>query len=408
MRIGVNRRAEELEALLEGREGTDGADRELRALASLATRVQEEQPGPTLTLSEDARTAMRSRLMADIAELEAPVTERVAAAARPGLRRAATSARAALATGVASAMIGSAGVAMAAQEAVPGDALYNLKKGTETVRMSLAGDTTQAARLELRFAEERLEEVIAGIDRNPNATLIAGLREMDERSLRGAERLVEIAERRGEDELLAELDQFVHSQSETLVEVFGRLPVEVRPFAEDSLSVLRQIRGEILGPVAASCDCDDVTAAGEVCDCGAELLRRISSDPLPRAPRGAQIDVDPATADRSVPSTGGEDGGEDTLRDVTSTRTGGTTADSGDLVPELPGPLNDVGRTVNDTVDKTTDTVRDTVDRTTDTVDDTVDKTTDTLEETTDSAGDLLKDTTDAVDEGVGGLLGDE
>jgi hypothetical protein len=39
--------------------------------------------------------------------------------------------RAALATGLASTMIAATGVTVAAQEALPGDALYGLKKGTE-------------------------------------------------------------------------------------------------------------------------------------------------------------------------------------------------------------------------------------------------------------------------------------
>jgi hypothetical protein len=412
MRLGVSRQAEQLEALLEGRLPAEEADADLRALAHLATQVQQERPGPVVDLTRESRLSMREQLLADIAELEAPATERVAAAARPRMRRAMTSAKAGLATGLASAMIGSAGVAMAAQEALPGDALYNLKKTTETVRMTLAGDSAQAGRLDLRFAEERLEEVLAGIDRNPDHLLVAGLIEMDQRSVSGAERLVEIAERRGEHELLIEVDQFVDRQSEALVEAFGRLPVQVRPYAEDSLGVLREIRADLLAPVAAACDCE-VTTAGEICDCGAELLREISSDPLPRPEREETIDPEPTRDEESESSSGSAaEEGTSPLREATSPTTGAGTNDSGQLVPRLPGSLDDVGRTVNDTVGEVVDRTGDAVDRTTDGVDRTVRDTRDTVEDTvdrtTDEVRDVVGNTRDAVDkttDDVGSLL---
>jgi hypothetical protein len=412
MKLGVSRQAEQLEALLEGRLPAEEADADLRTLANLATQVQQERPGPVVDLTEDARLSMRERLLADIAELEAPATERVAAAARPRVRRAMSSAKAGLATGLASAMIGSAGVAMAAQEALPGDALYNLKKTTETVRMTLAGDSAQAGRLDLRFAEERLEEVLSGIDRNPDHLLIEGLVEMDRHSVSGSERLVEIAERRGEHELLVEVDQFVDRQSEALVEAFGRLPVQVRPHAEDSLGVLRQIRADLLAPVAAACDCE-VTAAGEICDCGAELLREISSDPLPQPEREETIDPEPTGDEGSEGSSDTRDqDGTSPLRDATSSTTGAGTGDSGQLVPRLPGSLDDAGRTVNDTVGEVVDRTRDTVDGTTDEVDrtvrDTRDTVDDTVDRTTEEVGDVVGNTRDTIDDttdGVGSLL---
>ena len=415
MSTRVNRQAEQLEALLEGRLPADEVDQELRDLAHLAGQVHQERPGPSATLTDDARSSMRARLLADIAETEAPATERVAAAARPRWRKAVSSARAALATGLASLMVGTTGVAVAAQEALPGDALYGVKKGTESVRMTLAGDSIQAGRLELRFAEERLEEVALGADRTPDALLAAGLQEMDARSLSGAQRLVELAERRGEDELLAEVDQFVERQAEGIVEVFARLPIDVRPHAEDSLRVLREIRADLLAPVAAACDCDAVSPSA-LCDCGAEHVGRLGTDPLPRPAREEDSAIDPSSLDVEAPSREGDPGTAERSQDPAPGGSDSRTVDSRDLVPRLPGRLDDVGRTVNDTVDSTTDTLRDTVEDTTGTVEDTVDSTTDTLEDTvdsttdtvedtlgstTDSLGDAVEDTTDS----VGGLL---
>ncbi|MBN1190285.1 MAG: hypothetical protein JXA46_11075 [Dehalococcoidales bacterium] len=63
------------------------------------------------------------------------------------------------------AMAGS-GTAYAAQDSLPGDVLYPLKKGTEGARLLVAGDSADKAVLNLQFAQRRLEEMrrLAGKD----------------------------------------------------------------------------------------------------------------------------------------------------------------------------------------------------------------------------------------------------
>jgi hypothetical protein len=56
----------------------------------------------------------------------------------------ATQARVAVASTMAASMVGATGVAVAAQEALPGDALYGVKKATESLRLSLAGDPSRS------------------------------------------------------------------------------------------------------------------------------------------------------------------------------------------------------------------------------------------------------------------------
>ena len=53
--------------------------------------------------------------------------------------------------------IGITGVA--AQSAIPGDSLYSVKTSIEETRLSLANDASDRAKMNLRFAEERLEEI---------------------------------------------------------------------------------------------------------------------------------------------------------------------------------------------------------------------------------------------------------
>ena len=397
MRSRNRRAAEELDALLEGHLSSDEAGSEVRRLAALASTVVEERPGPVATLSDDRRLLMRDRLLDEIAAMGSPAPETVPATGARTRRPV----RAALATGLASTMIAATGVTVAAQEALPGDALYGLKKGTETVRMNLAADATQAARLELRFAEARLEEVTAGASRLPSDALVGAMAEMDQRSLAGAQQLVLAAEQEGDEQLLVEVDAFLERQSSGLVEVFARLPIEARPHAEDSLALLRQIRTDLLLPALEACDCLDIVPASHF---ESEFAPRATSDPLPPAPRTESTQE--ASSESTAPTEDRRSEDDDESLGDLQTDDVTTDDDSGGLTSRLRDTVEDTSNGVRDTVDDTTDTVDDTVDDTTGTVDDTVDDTTDTVEDTVDDTTDTLEDTVDDTTGTVGDLLG--
>jgi hypothetical protein len=270
--------------------------------------------------------------------------------------------------------------------------LYGLKKGTETVGMSLANDATQAARLELRFAEERLDEVTSGAQRLRSDALAGALREMDERSLAGAEQLVLTAERTGEHELLAEVDEFVERQASGIVAVFARLPIEVRPYAEDSLATLRRIRSDLLLPALEACDCPDVVAASfSESD---EDMRRMVSDPLPAA------DPEPEDGRASDSEQRAESTPSDTstLSEPLDSVTGSQDSTSGDGAgSRLLEPLGETAEEVGSTLDRTVEDTGETVDRTTESVGDLLDDSGEVVGETTQSTKDAVDKTTDGV-----------
>jgi hypothetical protein len=59
-------------------------------------------------------------------------------------------------------LLGGIGITgVAAQSALPGDALYTVKTSIEQARLALAKDASDRAQLELAFAEERLKEISA-------------------------------------------------------------------------------------------------------------------------------------------------------------------------------------------------------------------------------------------------------
>jgi hypothetical protein len=386
---------EELDALLEGRLASADASPASRRLVSVATAVIEHDPLPAVELGAERKAALRTQLLADIAALPAPVTERAREALAPRMRRAANQARVAVASTMAASMVGTTGVAVAAQEALPGDALYGVKKATESLRLSLAGDHAASGRLELRFAEERLEEVIEGSQdqRVPSAEdLIGALAEMDGRSLSGAETLVLVAERDDRPELLEEVAAFTDRQASALAAAYDSFPVAVKPHAEDSLSVLRRIRLELLIPAIERCDCVELAGRSSPLPSGDEATDgawfRSSSLPLP--PADAHTEGGPfGTADETPPPTM-----EQPLDVEEATGTSSAPA------PGVSGSVRDTGSTLEDGVRDTADTTQKVVEDTSRTVGKVTGDTTGTAGQV--AGGDAGAAVEDAVDEAVG------
>lgn len=396
-------RVEQLAGYLDGTLPDDAVRSDVRRLATLAGTVTAEIEPPRL--SEAERDRIRTRIMAAVhTDLQA------ADAVRTGTARAPRSARAAVATGVASVLIGTGGVAVAAQEALPGDALYGIKQATESVRVAAAGDATEQGRLELALAAERLDEVTAAVDRGGarDDALIDTLQRMDARSAAGAETLVRIADTSGDRELLDEVEDFIARQAGGLFEVFDRLPVQVRPHAEDSLATLRAIRDELVGPALGT---DRDVASAELAAAIDALLRSAPLPPAPalESPSGGGTDEPSNAGSRAPTSTSGstdqapaapvtpEDSDVPALPVPAPDRTTTSGGDGGDrtLVPRLPGPLDDVGRTVDDTVGGVLDSTGKLLDDTTGAVGDVVE-----------GVGDAVGGVLDSTLGGVGRLLG--
>lgn len=384
--IGTARREriETLARVLDGDLDAGEVGREIRSLATLAGHVHDE--ADEIVMSAEARDAVRDRLLAELLHPTPEPTPTRTRVARPR--------RTVVATGVASVLIGATGVTVAAQEALPDDALYGIKRATESVRLAMAGDTLQTGRVELALARERLEEATAGADRLRPETLVATLGEMDTRSLAGAEALVSVAVHHDQPEHLAAVLAFTEEQAAGLIALADDLPVVVRPHVEDSLSTLRRIQVELLAPALEACDCADVVAAGtaDCLVCGLEDLgSRVVSSPLPRpAPEErapAEADETPEPADVDLPDPAdqrveGEPGEEPAVIADPPPSNGGGNGDTRTEAPDLRQPSTGVGRVV----DEVGETVGETVDR----VGDTVGR---IAEDTTGTVGRIVEDT---------------
>lgn len=275
---------ERLASLLDG--DTSEAPASLGALAGLATAVRDhaELTAPTA----DFRSALRAELLA-AAETPPGLVERARTAWTDRTAHLRTSARVALATMTASSMIGSAGVAVAAQQALPGDPLYGVKHLTEDARLLLAVDGDAEARLHLVFARERLEELRATAGQLDSDRVVALLAEMDAHSEAGAEALLD-----GVPTGVADADEvrrFTADQRDGLVSVLNDLPLTAKPVAEDSLELLRRLEITASGTVPGGAADRDRTRGLE------GLLDDIEADATEQAGRGASSPS--ATTDRT-------------------------------------------------------------------------------------------------------------
>ena len=143
-------------------------------------------------------------------------------------------------------MIGTAGVAAAAQSALPGDVLYWVKDFTEGVRLKFASGDLERGRLHLAYARERLDEVEAGRGRLSPDQLSATLDRLDHEAAAGADELLQAAVDDG-PRVLDELDDFTAELRLRLQDLTASLPLSVRPAAERTLEVLRRIDLQVTG-----------------------------------------------------------------------------------------------------------------------------------------------------------------
>lgn len=351
---------EQLAQLLDGELSADEANAPVRALATLASTVQDtetvERPTPAF------RAALRNQLVADIEATPVGVVDRVRDAVWDRTARWRNSARIGMATAVASGMLGSAGVAAAAQHALPGEALYGVKRTTESLRLALAGSPAEEARVHLALAEERLEEIRDGLGTLGTDPVVDTLDDMDHSSVEGADLVIEAIAGGADPALFDELMAFTTRQRTGLVDIYDQLPIEARPFADSSLELLRRIDIR-------------VTESREICDCGAAAAGGSGVTPADgtagdAGPRpGAPCDCvpgetppparDPGLApasDELVPRLGGDD-----RTDAPSSGGSDSGLNTDVEVPPLPEPLDQVGDAVDEAVDGVQDVVDDLV-----------------------------------------------
>ncbi|MGH3661387.1 MAG: DUF5667 domain-containing protein [Micromonosporaceae bacterium] len=212
---------------------------------------------------------------------------------RPRPRR---GAKLALVASVVVGVLGVSGISTASGDAIPGDALYGVKRQTERAQLALAGSDVNRGQLYLGFARTRLKEATAVDD--SQAVLRAALDEMDANTRRGTKLLARAAVERRDSTVLENVDVFASQQRRWVVQLAAGLNGEERERALESLQLISKAakRSSDLRQNLICTDDRDVRF-----DELGPLPQRCSAMPAPtEAPRPIESESEPGAASRGV------------------------------------------------------------------------------------------------------------
>ncbi|MCX4389301.1 DUF5667 domain-containing protein [Micromonospora peucetia] len=285
------RRAERFAQLLDEANGgrrhhvRSRADDQLAALVAVGQRLPVARPA--VEVDPEFRTGLRAMLLAT-AEREgigapATVTTEPASrrsAAEPGRNRllpAVTArrarARGAILVGVAAGAVALSGISAASENAVPGDALYGMKRSTERAQLALASSDVSRGQLFLDFARTRLAE--AATLRGDEDGFSAVLNDMDADTRQGVRLLTGAAVQRSDPAALDAVNSFLTGQRRAVGGLLDDATRADRDRTRRSLALLDAARkrsdalraaiacglpapvgSDALGPVPATCPGD--------------------------------------------------------------------------------------------------------------------------------------------------------
>ncbi|WNM42485.1 DUF5667 domain-containing protein [Micromonospora halotolerans] len=214
------RRAERFAQLLDEANGgrrhhvRSRADDELTALVAVSRRLTADRPD--VEVDAEFRTGLRAMLVATVERegVGAPAKTGTASGVRGSLLPAMTGrrarARGAILVGVAAGAIALSGISAASENALPGDALYGMKRSTERAQLALASSDISRGQLFLDFARTRLDE--AATVRDDRLGFSAVLDDMDADTRQGVRLLTTVAAQRSDPAALDAVDTFLGGQ----------------------------------------------------------------------------------------------------------------------------------------------------------------------------------------------------
>lgn len=198
----------------------------------------------------------------------APLRGARAARSAPRAPRTRLRARGAIVVGVAVGAIAVSGMSAASENAVPGDALYGVKRHTERAQLALASSDLSRGQLFLDFARTRLAEASALGGQNVGFEDV--LRDMDDDTRQGIRLLTTAAVQRRDPAALDAVDRFLDEQGQRLDDLLGRTGRTHREPAQRSVNLLDSVQRRT-----------DALRAALTCGAGA-TGRDDSLGPMPR------------------------------------------------------------------------------------------------------------------------------
>ncbi|PWR08507.1 hypothetical protein DKT68_15520 [Micromonospora acroterricola] len=250
------RRAERFAQLLDEANGgrrhhvRSRVDGQLAPLVAVGQRLSVDPPA--VEVDPDFRTGLRAMLLATAVREglgTAPVAGEPAAARPAGTTRTSllpavtarrARARGAILIGIAAGAIAVSGISAASENAVPGDALYGMKRSTERAQLALASSDISRGQLFLDFARTRLGE--AAELRGDRIGYSAVLDDMDSDTRQGVRLLTAAAVQRAEPASLDTVNTFVAGQRRAVANLLDGTTRADRERTRRSLALLDSIR----------------------------------------------------------------------------------------------------------------------------------------------------------------------
>lgn len=322
--LGAKKRADEFAAAVEGQaaEGTHVPD--LAELMKVVTGLREmEQPQPRPDFTAD----LRARLMT---EAEGVLVEDATLRLPP--RRPARERRLAVAASTVVLVGGSAGLAAAAQNALPGDALYPIKRGLESAEARLAGSQADQGKELLEQARSRLTELSGLVAGDGDLTRVpATVDAFSQQAVQGSDLLIRSFDENADPALIEDVRSFTAASLTELRTLAGAAPAEAQDELADAAALVIRIDDQ----ARAACP-----------SCASDLPQLDLPDLfLPAGENGTPLDGSQGSSARDD-GTGDSGSGADGAGGG-----GGTGQDSGPVQVdpgEQAGVLGDLAESVND------------------------------------------------------------
>jgi hypothetical protein len=166
-------------------------------------------------------------------------------------------ARAAVVIGLAAGTLAVSGMSAASGDAVPGDALYGMKRSAERAQLALASSQVSRGQLYLEFAKTRMNEAAALHGEAPG--LRGVLDDMDNETRQGVRLLTTVAVDRHDPAALDVISAFTADQRPTMTGMLATLSGNARGRMLVSLQLLDDIQQRVEG-LRGGLRCGDVTS----------------------------------------------------------------------------------------------------------------------------------------------------
>lgn len=355
-----------------------------------ALRTHAADVDASLTPRPEFTARLRERLLAEAAEswVYDPTAARLELPTRSGSRRERRLVVAATALVMAG---GTAGMAAAAQQALPGEALYPIKRGLEAARADLTSDDAAKGRTLLQQADGRLVEIGALLGESATdpavASALATYRDQGEA---GSDLLMDSYATSGDEAEVSDVRGFALNGLAQLEQLAPLVPADLRDDLDEAVTALQAIDARAAEACPTCTPSDPLMTAASfrpALDDAARVLASLDASTLSNdhplisrriAPPTVLRPDDDTSTDVASPGGGdtGADGGEvpdsgdvgGGLPDVTDVLPGDLDAKTPVVPDKLGQEAEDVGKAAKGAVDKVTDAVDDALDDTVDSV----------------------------------------